>query len=1139
MRADVKKVLNIPCQRELKPLFDYITEIKKISVFGMNRAHKIHTVASIPAPVFYVVTDPLEAVKTVEGLEGYGVRVARFPEKEDTLFFKRSSSEGVYGRLGVLQDILLGRVDVVVATPEAVMNYVPRVEKFLEYTISLQVDEEYDFDSIINSITSLGYSRADYADQKGVFAVRGDIIDIFVPTEDKPYRVEFFGDTVEKIRYVDEREGVKKLTILPVTDILLSSAEKSSVINKLSKINDKGLSADASSRLKEIISDAVFALDGNILDNRINWVIPFATEYLGTVFDYLPQNTVCVYDECRLLSDRMERLYQEHKNRVIGLLERGEVTGDHVKSLRERKGVLKEDGCLIAFQQITTMNPLFEPNAVFSFKATPLARYHLDRESLIGDVSAWRKNGYTVILCCREVEGAKTVCEELTQNGIDAVCANDAVIDGVTCTPWDVKNGLIFHESGIVVIGTEELLRKKSKQLKVRKKDVFTIPEVGDYVVHDTHGIGVFKGTTRLKTDIHERDYVQIEYSDGQVYVPIDQMGMLSRYSGGAEIPKVSKLGGKEFSRLKERVKLSVKAMAFDLLELYGKREASKGVKYPGDSEFQAEFEDRFPYPPTEDQLTATKEIKADMEKGKVMDRLLCGDVGYGKTEVALRAVFKTVLEGYQVAILAPTTILAEQHYRTVLKRFEGYGMGIACLNRFHKESETSKVLEGLKEGKINIVCGTHRILSKDVTFSNLGLLVLDEEQRFGVEDKEKLKLLRENVNVLSLSATPIPRTLHMSLTGIRDISVLETPPENRLPVETYVTEYTEGLLSDAIKRELSRGGQCYVLYNRVDGIEKFTATVQNIVPEARVIMAHAKMSSTELEKRIGIFYNGDADVLVCTTIIENGIDLPNANTLIVCEADRLGLSQLYQLRGRVGRSDRLAYAYFTYPEGRVLTETAGKRLQAVMDYSELGSGFKIAMRDLEIRGAGNVLGREQHGHIDKIGYDLYCKLLEESIAELKGEKVRNRNVDIKINATATVPDTYVSSERERMRLYKRIAALSSRAEIGELKGELKDLYGEVPQSVINLMHISYIGNLSALVNVAEVVSGERGTGIRFRGSSSFKDENVLYAVSKSGDRCVIANTPPSVLFRVGKMTVEEKIQEIIAFLELATKNLQ
>ncbi len=1138
MILEIEKFLSVTKKRDLQSLFCDLDRGANLSVFGMNRAHKIHTVASIDAPVVYIVTDSLEAIKVREGLEGLGCRVLAFPQKEDTLFFKRSSSEGVYGRMKVLYALIKDEVDVVVATPESLLTYTPSIDSFINSVIELKVDDSVDFDTLLSKLAFLGYTRAEYADQKGLFCVRGDIIDIFSPTEDKPYRIEFFDDIIERISYAGERNTLRGLTLLPVTDLLFSELDKKEVMNKLAQIAFKGLTADSESRLREIISDVALTLSSGGIDARLNWIIPFVTDKLGRLFDYLPDRAVVVYDECKLLSDRTDRLYIEHKNRVQSLVEKGEVLYEHTASVIPRKSIYDYPYRKIAFQQITTQNPIFTPTAIFSFKSTPIARYHLDRNALISDILTWKKTGYTVVLSARDTESAKSVSEELLQEGIDAIVGVTPPEGGVTVAPWDIKYGMIFHSSGIVVIGSEELLRKKTKQVKLKKKDVFTIPDVGDYVVHDLHGVGVFKGIRRLKTDT-ERDCVEVEYSDGQVYVPIDQMGMLSRYSGGAESPKISKLGGKEFARLKDKVAKSVKAMAFDLLELYSNREEAKGYVYPPDSEFQIEFEDKFPYPPTEDQITAVSEIKADMEKGKVMDRLLCGDVGYGKTEVALRAVFKTVLEGKQVAILAPTTILAEQHYKTVLKRFEGYGLNIACLDRFRTPSEVKSTIECLKNGKIHIVCGTHRILSKDVAFCNLGLLVLDEEQRFGVEDKEKLKVLRHDVNVLSLSATPIPRTLHMSLTGIRDISVLETPPENRLPVETYVTEYSDTLLVDALTRELARGGQAFVLYNKVETIEKFASRVQALMPDARVIMAHAQMQPSELEKRVSAFYNGDGDVLVSTTIIENGVDLPNANTLIVYEADKLGLSQLYQLRGRVGRSNRLAYAYFTYPEGRVLTDNAGKRLQSVMDYSELGSGFKIAMRDLEIRGAGNVLGREQHGHIDKIGYDLYCKLLDEAIRELKGEKIRDKNVEMKINVNAIVPESYVASDRERMRLYRRIASLSSRSEIKELTLELTDIYGALPTEIENLMKISYVSNLASLINVAEVVLSKKGTGIRFRGSSAFRDENILLAVSNAGTKCVVSMAPPSVVFRLKCATDTEKLEEIIVFLEQATKNFQ
>ncbi len=1138
MTKTLSEILNIPVKGELADLFVHVKNRRRVSVFGMNFPHKLHVLAHIKEPVLYVVTDAIEARRMVEGLVGYGVNAVRFPEKEDSLFFKRSSTEGVFGRIKVLYELLENEPDVVVATPESIMAYTPDREKFASFTCFLKEGDTLDIGEFLLKLVSLGYTRAEYADTKGTFASRGDIADVFCPTQDKPYRIEFFGDEIERIRYLEEKENIASLVLLPVTDLLFTEEERKIVINRLREVKAKGLSPDAKVKLEEIIESAITSLSLGGADSRLNWVIPFATDFLGSIFDYLPQEVICVYDECRLLADRTDRLYKEQANRVSSLLESGEVTSRHVNCLRDREKLYKSSEGVVAFQQITTMNPIFEPTAVFSYRCTPITKYHLDKETLVSDLRNWKNSGYTVILSARDEQTAKSVTSELVEMGAEVIYSKDIELGSCVVVDCDIKNGLIFHGAKLVVVGSEELLRKKSKTVKLRKKDVFTIPDVGDFVVHDRHGIGVFKGINRLKTDT-ERDCVCVEYTDGVVYVPIDQMGMLSRYSGGAESPKLSKIGGKEFTKLKERVKSSVKAMAFDLLELYAKREESKGVKYPEDSPFQAEFEERFPFAPTEDQQRAVQEIKEDMQKGKVMDRLLCGDVGYGKTEVALRAVFKTVLEGYQVAILAPTTILARQHYDTVIKRFEGYGLKIGCLSRFTSESEKKSILESLRKGEMNIVCGTHRLLSKDVVYARLGLLVLDEEQRFGVEDKEKLKLLRSDVNVLSLSATPIPRTLHMSLTGIRDISVLETPPENRLPVETYVTEFTDGLFTDAIKRELLRGGQAFVLYNRVESIESFTARVKELVPEARIIFAHAKLSPQELEKRMNVFYSGDVDVLVSTTIIENGIDLPNANTLIVYEADKLGLSQLYQLRGRVGRSDRLAYAYFTYPEGRVLTDNAGKRLQSVMDYSELGSGFKIAMRDLEIRGAGNVLGREQHGHIDKVGYDLYCKLLEESIAEINGKKIKDKNVDVKISVNAIVPESVVPSDRERMRLYRRIASLESREEIRELSSEINDVYGTLPEEIENLMKISYISNLSAKINVAEVVINHKGTGIRFRGSLSFKEQNVLFAVSEFGNDCVVQASPPSVLFRAQKLKTKDKIETVTRFLEIASQNIQ
>ena len=662
----------------------------------------------------------------------------------------------------------------------------------------------------------------------------------------------------------------------------------------------------------------------------------------------------------------------------------------------------------LSFQGITSMNPIFDGEEMYKFRVSPLPQYYLNYPILVSDLTSFLHTDVTVVMCARDKATAENVVMSLKDSEVGARYAEevDSSKGRLIVTPFNISNGFNYSGNKLVVIGYNELIRKRSSStVTAQKKRVFTVPKLGDYVVHEIHGIGLCQGIQRMKLGDTERDYVVVQYKGtDKLYLPIDQLDKLSRYSGSDKTPNLNHLGGKEFERVKERVKSSVKEMAFSLVDLYAKRRQMKGHKYEPDTVLQREFEDAFEFTETEDQLTAIREIKDDMERGVVMDRLLCGDVGFGKTEVALRAVFKTVMENKQAAILAPTTILARQHYNTVLARFNGTGIRTVILSRFQSKKEIDTALADIKSGKASIIVATHRILSSDVEFQDLGLLVLDEEQRFGVEHKEKLKLLNNNVNILTLSATPIPRTLNMALTGVRDISLLENPPFNRLPIQTYMTELTDGLIKDAVERELARNGQVYILFNRVQGIDNFADHVRDVVPSANVIVGHGQMDSRDLEDAIIKFYNKEANVLICTTIIENGIDLPDANTLIVCDADKLGLSALYQIRGRVGRSNKMAYAYFTVKENKVLTGNALKRLGAIMDYTDFGSGFKIAMRDLEIRGAGNILGKEQHGHIVKVGYELYCKLLEEAVEEIQAardniELIRQDGKGTEVNA--------------------------------------------------------------------------------------------------------------------------------------------
>ncbi|MBR2495852.1 MAG: transcription-repair coupling factor, partial [Clostridia bacterium] len=675
---------------------------------------------------------------------------------------------------------------------------------------------------------------------------------------------------------------------------------------------------------------------------------------------------------------------------------------------------------------------------------------------------------------------------------------------GCAVLPIFLEKGYILHEEKRVVIGTYDITKKITRKIvhkKRKKSDAFLTVEVGDFVVHDLHGIGKLRSVSTVKTGEYVRDFAIVEYKGGDLlYVPADEMESLVRFSGSEKTPTLSKIGGKDFSKIKEKVRASIRQMAINLKELYGKRKTAVGYKYPEDSVFQKEFEEDFPYVDTPDQITATKEIKEDMCSTKVMDRLLVGDVGYGKTEVAFRAVFKCVESGRQACLLSPTTILSLQHFKTATERFKNAGIRIDYLNRFKTEKQVKQTLAALKEGKIDFIIATHRVLSKDVEFNDLGLLVLDEEQRFGVEDKEKIKELRKDIDVLSMSATPIPRTLHMSLTGMRDISVLETPPSKRIPPEVIVAEETDGIIADALIKEFSRGGQAFILYNKVNDIYSFAERIKNLVPDGKFIVAHGQMESRALESNIEKFVLGEYDCLIATTIIENGIDIPRANTMIVIDADNFGLSTAYQLKGRVGRSDKLAYVYFTYKENKVLTDNAYKRLQAIKEFTEFGSGFKIAMRDLEIRGSGNVLGKEQHGHMEKVGYDTYCKLLKDETDALEGKEVSDNTVEVDVALSCYIPEEYVKSSSARLELYSAISGAESKEDILDVLDKMNDIYGKVPQEVQNLCRLSLIKNALIKLFAKKLIVNEKRFEIHFT-MKSLKNGRLLDLIEQNKNK--------------------------------------
>jgi transcription-repair coupling factor (superfamily II helicase) len=837
--------------------------------------------------------------------------------------------------------------------------------------------------------------------------------------------------------------------------------------------------------------------------------------------EYLPPDTAVVWDGAKRIADIAAALAAEYRARLSSSVTAAEAAEEEAPFTAEQLFSRLNRFKRLSFCVSAEGGGIFKPERVFGFRPVPPFRYRNAPAALVEDILRWRIGGYTVVLAARDEEGARGLEKAVADAGLTLTVKRGAVRadeSGAFIVPFELESGFIFHDSKLVVIGTYELMPRRASVLRRRAgKGVFTEARVGDYVVHAVHGIGKCAGITKLSgAGAGAKDYIVVEYKGGdRLYVPAEQTGNLSRYSGGDQTPPLNRIGGAEFARLVARAKASVKKLAFDMARLYGQRGTAEGVRYSPDDELLRAFADTFPYEETDDQLRCIEEVLSDMRAGKVMDRLVCGDAGNGKTEVALRAAFKTVSEGYQVAFIAPTGILSNQHFQTCLDRFSPFGIRTECLNRFRSDKEQAATVARLAGGECDVVCGTHRILSADVRFKNLGLLILDEEQRFGVADKEKIKLLRRNVNVLSLTATPIPRTLHMSLSGIRDISVLETPPEGRLPVQTYTAAYSDALVTDAARRELARGGQVFIVFNRIDRIFAYADEVRALLPGARIAVAHGRQDERELEDAVAAFYAGSVDILISTIIIENGIDLPRANTLIVTDADKLGLAQLYQLRGRVGRSDRLAYAYFTYEEDKALTENAYKRLEAIAEFADAGSGFKIAMRDLEIRGAGEVLGARQHGHMEKVGYDMYCKLLSEAVAELSGVAVAApADCTIESDLDAYIPAAYIEDDAGRMRLYQRIGALKTLREREDLIRELTDVYGAPGNSVLNLINSGVARAFACGAGITRAVMRRDGGRLEFDCAARVT-ERVLKALTEFSDRCILkTDTPPVILFR-------------------------
>lgn len=1140
---------------DFSALIDNIKKRKRCSVCGMGQSEKVISSLNATGKVLYIASDFSNAKKAYDLFECLLKDSAYLlPPAGDFLTYKNSQSvENNVQRIKTIYALTNSKADVVCTCAEALLSYLPNRERFKNNILKIKIGERVDPSEIKEKLIDMGYKSESLVVGAGQFSSRGDIIDIFPINTSDPFRIEFFDIDVQSIKTfeVETQNTIKEVAsvnICPATDIFLTNDDVKKVEADLALLKkSKFDSRESESRFEDISSEIVNRLSLKDLGFTLDYIFPLIESSLSTIFDYLTDDFVVVIDEAKMVYDALANVEKEYNNRKKTLLLTGEVLPTKAKGILSLSNVidLLQNTNLVVHQKITNANRFFAPELVFNFRTSALCKYVGNTTELINDINSWILDNYKIFLCAGSERDAVRLSRTLKSNDVDLVVDRRATLtqNSSAILPYEFTTGFCLPDQKIVVLGTSELIAKKQKSnhVSVNRKDVFSVPKVGDYVVHAFHGIGLCEGITKLSGKLGTKDYIVVGYRDGdKLYVPIDQMDMLDRFSGGETPQRLSKIGGVEFGAVKERVRKNIKKMAFDLLKLYAERESRTGFAFVKDDEMQLEFEDAFPYTETEDQLKAIAEVKKDMESTKVMDRLVCGDVGFGKTEVALRAIFKAVLSGKQVAFLAPTTILSEQHFNTCMSRFNGFGINVAVLNRFRSPAEVKEILRKLESGEINVVCGTHRLLSKDVKYYNLGLIVLDEEQKFGVEDKEKLKLKRSNVDVLTLSATPIPRTLHMSLSGIRDVSIIATPPQNREQTQTFVLEYSDSLLKDAVTKELNRGGQVFIIYNRVESIYQFSARVKELIPNARVVVGHGQLKSSELEDVIYQFYNQSADILISTTIIENGVDMSNANTLIVINSEMFGLSQLYQIRGRVGRGNRQGYAYFTYNGKKSLSEDGYKRLAAISEFTEFGSGFKIAMRDLEIRGGGNVLGAEQHGHVQKIGYELYCKMLNEAISELKGNAmVEDRDVLMKVGIDAYIPEFYVDNTANRMTIYKNISRIENKEERDKLVKEVEDVFGKLPQVAKNLFDIAYVKALAKRLGVIEVYCTDSEIKIVFDPKENkLMTKQVSSALNKYSALCVLnLKEMPTITFKYTGNDVNGNFTILKDFLTISNEN--
>lgn len=1069
----------------------------------------------------------MEARAIYEDLQLWELEVYFLPSRE-LVFYDADAISGDlrWERLKVLKEIASDKKKIIVASVESLLSAWMPLDYFRRYTFRFRVGDVLELETLAKRLVESGYERSEITEGRGQFSLRGGIMDIFSPVASFPVRIELFGDEIETIRIFNPEtqrsmDNVEETEIFPSKEIII---DKPSLIRGRDKIRAefddltknkaarKSLGTEAFEKLKAILAKNLESLDQTWSFETIDSYLPYFFEEPASLFDYIGDDFILLDDSVRTMG-KLESAELEFHETYETFLGRGEIlagqSGIMVSpaEIRARLGTMH----LLTINDMMKTDRILPPRHLATFEAGTIYHFHGQLEMLVDDIVHRKAAGWrTLILSATRPRGERLE-KTLRDRDIEAIYRDDVGTlpeSGAVITFGNQKKGFEFRDIKLAVISDAEVFGESSQKKKrraVKGKGIEKIHSYddlkkGEYVVHVNHGIGVYQGMKQMESQGAVKDYLEISYDrNDRLFIPVDQLDLIQKYIGNeAASPKVSRLGGQEWAKAKAKVRQNVDKVAEEIVQLYAQRSQVKGFEFAGDTPWQREFEDEFQFEETPDQITSIEEIKKDMESPRVMDRLLCGDVGYGKTEVAMRAAFKAVMDGKQVAVLVPTTILAEQHYKNFQRRFDGFAVNIDMISRFRTAAQVRDTLLRLKEGNVDIIIGTHKLLGKNVIFKDLGLLVIDEEQRFGVRHKEKLKELKATVDVLTLSATPIPRTLNMSMTGIRDISLIETPPDDRYPIQTYVVEFNEQLIRDAILREKGRHGQCYFVYNRVQDIDRMANYLKKLVPEAEFGIAHGQLSERELEDVMVEFMEGRFDVLVSSTIIETGLDISNVNTIIIYDSDKLGLSQLYQLRGRVGRTNRIAYAYLTYRRDKVLTVVAEKRLKALKDFTELGSGFRIAMRDLEIRGAGNMMGKAQSGHMAAVGYDLYIRMLDEAVKKLTGHEqggAPETVVDIRLDAY--IPREYISDEVLKIQMYKKIAAIETRDDYFHVKAELEDRFSDIPDATYNLMDVALLRAKAKALGVTEIRDRGSAVMITFVDREAIRSEYIAVISSR------------------------------------------